>query len=75
VAASGGAVSLTPPVVEALRQVLRFLEDQKIESMVVGGLAVRLLALPRTTWDVDVMVAIGEDDVGRFARAAEDAGF
>lgn len=68
-------MNLSPPVIETLQRVVRFLEANDIDYMVVGGLAVRLLTLPRTTFDVDVMVAVGEDECGRFAKAADDAGF
>jgi hypothetical protein len=64
-----------PPVVEALRVLLGFLASQRIDYMVLGGLAVRILALPRSTMDVDVMVAVGEADVASFAQAADRAGF
>lgn len=58
-----------PPVADALRRWLRFLEDRHVECVVLGGLAVRILALPRSTFDVDVMVSIGGADVAGFARA------
>lgn len=43
--------------------------------MLIGGLAVRALALPRATYDIDVVVGIGEEGVSVFALAAEAAGF
>jgi len=64
-----------PPVAEALRAVLAFLAAQHVDYMVMGGLAVRVLALPRTTLDVDVMVAIDETDVGHLAEEAAKSGF
>lgn len=68
-------MSLNPPVVEALRELIEFLDRRSIGWAVLGGLAIRVLALPRPTFDVDVIVAVGTDDVGDLARAAESAGF
>ena len=64
-----------PPVAEALREVLAFLATQHVDYMVMGGLAVRVLALPRTTLDVDVMVAVDDSEVGHLAEEAAKAGF
>ena len=43
--------------------------------MVLGGLAVRLHAIPRPTYDIDLLIAIRAEDVGHFATAAAEAGF
>ena len=43
--------------------------------MLLGGLAVRLHAIPRPTYDIDLLVAVGAEDVGRLAAAAVAAGF
>ena len=64
-----------PPVLEALRVLLAFLGQRRVDYMVMGGLAVRMLALPRTTMDIDVMLGIQERDVAAFAQAADQAGF
>ena len=64
-----------PPVLGALREVVSFLTRQQAEFMPMGGLAVRILALPRTTFDVDVMLGIGEEDVRHLAEAADAAGY
>ena len=74
-AEGGGEVSVNPPVVEAVREILAFLDRRSIGWAVLGGLAIRVLALPRPTFDVDVIVGVGADQVGVVARAAEDAGF
>jgi len=42
--------------------------------MLMGGLAVRTLAIPRPTFDLDLMVAVDEDSAARFAQAAQRAG-
>jgi hypothetical protein len=68
-------VSQEPPVVLALRQFLRFLADRRVAYALLGGFAVRALALPRPTFDLDVLVGVSEADVAPLAQAAEDAGF
>jgi hypothetical protein len=61
-------------VVEALREVLRFLDERGIDSMLLGGLAIRVLAIPRPTFDVDLMVAIEDEESSDLAEAADRAG-
>ncbi len=64
-----------PAVVVALEDLLAFLRRERVEWMLLGGMAVRVLALPRPTYDLDLMVAVDEEGVARFAEAAEAGGF
>jgi hypothetical protein len=68
-------VSLRPFLAEATSRVIRFLEGRGTSYALMGGLAVRIHGLPRTTYDVDALVGVTEDEVAAFARAADDAGF
>lgn len=63
------------PLEEAMDRLLAFLAAQRIDAMLLGGLAVRLHAIPRPTYDIDLLVGIRAEDVGRFATAALSAGF
>lgn len=49
------------PVVRALFEIIDLLETEKIEYAVMGGLAVRALALPRPTNDVDITISLPRD--------------
>jgi hypothetical protein len=68
-------VSLQPFLADATQQLVRFLEERGVEYALLGGLAVRVHGLPRTTYDVDALVGVGEDGVAALARAADERGF
>jgi hypothetical protein len=53
----GEEVSLSATV----RSILEDLEAEGIEHMVVGGVALEALGVPRTTFDVDIQVAFVEN--------------
>jgi len=64
-----------PPIVRALRSFLAFLARQRIDYMLMGGMAIRTLAIPRPTFDLDLQVAIGEAEAKGFAQQAAAEGF
>ena len=47
---------------QSLKELCLFLGDERIEYMLIGGLAVGIWAEPRATVDIDVLVAVGLDD-------------
>lgn len=49
-------------LIKSLKELSSFLEDQGIEYMLVGGLAVGIWGEPRATVDIDFLVAFGLDD-------------
>lgn len=53
---------------------IRLLSDSKIDFVLVGGLAVALQGYPRTTMDVDVVLAMDADNLSRFVEGARVAG-
>jgi hypothetical protein len=63
------------PVVRALRSLLAFLERQRIDYMLMGGMAIRTLAIPRPTFDVDLQIVKGEADARSFAQRAAEGGY
>jgi predicted nucleotidyltransferase len=48
---------MTNPVLQALSEIVRSLEIKQIEYVIMGGLAVRALAIPRPTNDVNLTIA------------------
>jgi predicted nucleotidyltransferase len=64
-----------PTVPEAFRAAYRFLEDQRIPFVVIGGIAASIQGRPRYTEDVDFMVFLKSENIQRLARAAQAAGF
>lgn len=47
------------------------LDADKVRYMVVGGLAMNLLGVPRSTMDVDLVLAMDEDNLRHFLTAAK----
>ncbi len=55
-------------------ELLKILTEAKVEFVLVGGLAVALRGYQRVTMDVDVVVAMDEENLQRFLSAAKNAG-
>lgn len=62
-------------VQDVLFELIDTLDHHSIEYAVMGGLAVRMYALPRPTQDVDVNVGVSPDDSQEFLRRLDEAGF
>ena len=57
-----------------LRELVQALHDDGIPYCVVGGLAVNLHGVPRTTYDVDIVVATSAESLAATARCLERLG-
>jgi predicted nucleotidyltransferase len=53
---------------------IKMLEDAGVDYVLVGGLAVALHGYQRVTMDVDVVLALDEENLRRFVSAARVAG-
>lgn len=58
----------------AMFDLLKTLSDAKVEFVLVGGLAVALHGYQRVTMDVDVALAMDEENLQRFIACAKAAG-
>lgn len=54
--------------------IIRLLSESEVDYVLVGGLAVALQGYPRTTMDVDVVMAMDADNLRRFIASAKTAG-
>lgn len=59
------------PVIKALWQIVHSLEEKQITYAVMGGLAVRALAIPRPTNDVDLTIEFASDELPDLLRQWE----
>lgn len=64
----------SPALIAALRDVLLWFEAARVRGVVIGGVAVSLLARPRATRDVDVLALVQERRWPRFLEAARPFG-
>jgi hypothetical protein len=63
------------PFEEALADLIRVLDSQPFPYCLFGALALGSWGTPRTTLDVDVLIALEEADRRRLVTAVEGAGF
>jgi len=57
-----------------LLRILKKLEECEVRYMVVGGFAMVLYGIPRTTVDMDLMVDLEEENLRKFLRCMADLG-
>jgi len=57
------------------REFLQFLNEEKVEYLVVGGYAVGFHGYPRATKDIDIWVAVHPDNADRLVRVFQRFGF
>jgi len=55
--------------------ILKGLQNSKVRYLVVGGLAVNLHGVPRTTQDVDLIISLDKDNVVNLCRLMKDMGY
>lgn len=58
-----------------LKEFLRFLNEEKVEYLLIGGWAVGYYGYPRLTQDMDVWVELSLDNARRILRSLERFGF
>ena len=50
------------------KEILKKLQDEKFEYLVVGGLAVNLHGYSRITSDLDILILLSEENVAKFVK-------
>jgi hypothetical protein len=63
------------PLIQALRSLLAFLAREQVDYMLLGGMAIRTLAIPRPTYDLDLQLVTGEADSKAFALRSAQEGY
>lgn len=63
------------PLAEEFSEFLRYLNEEKVEYLVVGGYAVSLHGFTRVTADLDLWIALEPVNAGRVVKALERFGF
>ncbi len=65
-------ISTLPP---DFKDFLRLLNSKQVEYLLVGGYAVGYYGYPRATADIDVWIAVSEQNAGRIVSALREFGF
>lgn len=55
-------------------ELLQSLSDNRVEYVLVGGLAVQLHGFLRATFDIDLALAMNDENLGRFIEVAKQYG-
>ncbi|MCK4755277.1 MAG: hypothetical protein KAS58_08585, partial [Calditrichia bacterium] len=53
-------------LIQALREIIQFLEKEKISYMIIGGIANSFYGNPRQTFDIDIKIDLDEQRVNGF---------
>lgn len=56
-------------------EVFRELNKNKVKYVVAGGIAVNLHGVPRTTWDMDILIDFDKENMNRFSNAMKSLGY
>lgn len=59
------------PAMKSVPDILRALTDAKVQFVLVGGFAVQLHGFVRTTIDLDLVLAMDDDNLSRFIDVAK----
>jgi predicted nucleotidyltransferase len=65
----------TIPLLPDFQDLLKFLTEEKVEYLVVGGMAVNYHGYHRSTGDLDIWVAVSPQNQESLARALKRFGF
>jgi hypothetical protein len=65
----------TIPLLPDFLDLLRFLNEEKVNYLVIGGMAVNFYGYHRATGDLDLWVAVDEVNQDRLAAALQKFGF
>lgn len=60
---------------EILQLVCEFLNENKIEYVIVGGVAVMYHGVPRTTVDIDIILQMDDEQISTFTEFLNSRGF
>lgn len=57
------------------KRIINFLNNQKVDYLVIGGIAVSVLGNPRETNDIDLCIFIKKKDIDSFLKKLEKNGY
>jgi hypothetical protein len=62
------------PLVQALHTIVNFLEKEKIDYMIIGGIANSIYGHPRQTFDIDIKINLDEIEFDAICTKLETVG-
>ena len=65
----------TIPLLPDFRDLLRYFNEEKVEYLIIGGMAVNYYGYHRSTGDLDLWVAVSPENEDRLAGALRKFGF
>ncbi len=64
-----------PSLPEVFKKTIKFLNSQKIDYLVIGGVAASILGNPRMTEDLDICIYIKRTEIKDFLKKAKKKGY
>jgi predicted nucleotidyltransferase len=65
----------TIPLLPDFLDLLRFLNEERVKYLVIGGMAINYYGYHRSTGDLDIWVAVDDENQDRLANALKKFGF
>jgi hypothetical protein len=62
-------------LIDVYKKVIKFLNKEKNEYLVIGGLAAGIIGEPRATGDIDIDIILDKNHIEGFLKRAKIAGF
>ena len=60
---------------DVYKKIVSFLNKEKVEYIIIGGIAAGILGEPRSTCDVDIDILLPRDKIGGFIKKLKEDGF
>ena len=54
---------------DVYKKIVSFLNKEKVEYIIIGGIAAGILGEPRSTCDVDIDILLPRDKIGGFIKS------
>jgi len=51
------------PLIQALHKIIKFLESEEVDYMIIGGIANSIYGNPKQTFDIDIKVKLEKIEV------------
>lgn len=62
-------------LIEVFKKIVTFLNKEKADYIIIGGIAVGILGEPRATGDIDIDIALHKDKIEKFLDKLKNADF
>ncbi len=62
-------------LIKTYQKIITFLNKEKYDYIVIGGIAAGVIGEPRATGDIDIDIILNKNDIAEFLKRVKNAGF